>query len=167
LLTFQAHNPKLLPEKDKTPSTLQSAILFTGLYAMAIGTGGLKASLPSHGGDQIDRRNPRLISRFFDWLYFSICSGCLLAVTVVLWIEEKKGWIWSFNISVGILATALCIFTVGLPFYRFKRPNGSPLKKIAIVIISAARNRNKSDLDEEMMRGLISIYKNNSHNKLK
>ncbi|KAG7626527.1 MFS transporter superfamily [Arabidopsis thaliana x Arabidopsis arenosa] len=167
LLTFQAHNPKLLPEKDKTPSTLQSAILFTGLYAMAISTGGLKASLPTHGGDQIDRRNPRLISRFFDWLYFSICSGCLLAVTVVLWIEEKKGWIWSFNISVGILATALCIFAVGLPFYRFKRPNGSPLKKIAIVIISAARNGNKSDLDEEMMRGLISIYKNNSHNKLK
>lgn len=133
---------------------------------MATGSGGIKALLPTHGADQLDR-NPRLISRFFSWFYFSMCLGCVLAVTVVLWIEENKGWNWSFNISIGILVTALCIFTAGLPFYRFKRPSGSPLTKIAIVIISAARNRNKSDLDEEMMQRLIPTDNNILHNKLR
>lgn len=167
MLTFQAHNPKLLPEKDKTPSTLQSAILIIGLYAMATGVGGIKASLPTHGGNQLDNRNPRLISRFFNWLYFFVSLGYLLAVTVLLWIEENKGWNWCFNISVGILATALCVFTVGLPFYRYRRPNGSPLTRIAIVISSAARNRHKSDLDAEMVQSLIPSDKNIRHNKLK
>ncbi|VVA99426.1 unnamed protein product [Arabis nemorensis] len=167
LLTVQAHSPKLQPEGNKTPSTLQSTILFTGLYAMAMGAGGIRASLPPHGGNQLDSRKPRLISRFFNWLYFSICFGCLLAVTVMLWIEENKGWNFSFNISICVLAIALCIFTAGLPFYRFKRPNGSPLTMIAIVIISAARNRNKSDLDEEMMQNLIFTDKTNRRNKLK
>ncbi|KAG2327456.1 hypothetical protein Bca52824_010184 [Brassica carinata] len=137
LLTFQSYNPKLQPESDETPSTLQATILFTGLYAMALGAGGIKASLPTHGGDQLDRRNPRLISRFFNWFYFSICCGCILAVTIVVSIEESKGWFWSFTTSVGILALALFIFMAGLPFYRFKSPTGSSLKRITKVIVSA------------------------------
>lgn len=166
-MTFQAQNPKLQPEGDKTPSTLQSIILFTGLYAMATGAGGIKASVPIHGCEQLDRRNPRLISSFFNLFYFLISFGCLLAVTVVLWIEENKGWNCSFNVSVGIMAAALCVFTAGFPFYRFKRPNGSPLTRIATVITSAARNRNMPDLDEEMMQRLITMDTNVRHKKLK
>ncbi|KAH0918535.1 hypothetical protein HID58_026195 [Brassica napus] len=113
LLTFQSYSPKLQPESDKTPSTLQATILFTGLYAMAFGAGGIKASLPTHGGDQLDRGNPRLISRFFNWFYFSICCGSILAVTIVVSIEESKGWFWSFTISAGTLALALFIFMAG------------------------------------------------------
>ncbi|KAG2327454.1 hypothetical protein Bca52824_010182 [Brassica carinata] len=149
LLTFQSYNPKLQPESDETPSTLQATILFTGLYAMAFGAGGIKASLPTHGGDQLDRRNPRLISRFFNWFYFSICCGCILAVTIVVSIEESKGWFWSFTTSVGILALALFIFMAGLPDCL------------------RSRNRNKSDLEEEMMQSLISTDEGISHTKLK
>ncbi|KAF8102212.1 hypothetical protein N665_0200s0006 [Sinapis alba] len=167
LLTFQSYNPKLQPESDKTPSTLQATILFTGLYAMAFGAGGIKALLPTHGGDQLDRRNPRLVSRFFNWFYFFICCGSILAVTIVVPIEESKGWFWSFTISVGILALALCIFMLGLPFYRFKSPTGSSLTRITKVIVSAARNRNKSDLDEELMQRLIPTDEGSSHTKLK
>ncbi|CAF1831349.1 hypothetical protein F2Q70_00025568 [Brassica cretica] len=167
LLTFQSYSPKLQPESDKTPSTLQATILFTGLYAMAFGAGGIKASLPTHGGDQLDRGNPRLISRFFNWFYFSICCGSILAVTIVVSIEESKGWFWSFTISAGTLALALLIFMAGLPFYRFKSPTGSSLTRITKVIVSAARNRNKSDLDEEMMQSLTSTDEGISHTKLK
>lgn len=134
---------------------------------MALGAGGIKASLPTHGGDQLDRRNPRLISRFFNWYYFSICIGCILAVTILVPIEESKGWFWSFTISVGILALGLFIFMAGLPFYRFKSPTGSSLKRITKVIVSAARNQNKSDLDEELMQSLICTDEGISHTKLK
>lgn len=134
---------------------------------MAFGAGGIKASLPTHGGDQLDRGNPRLISRFFNWFYFSICCGSILAVTIVVSIEESKGWFWSFTISAGTLALALFIFMAGLPFYRFKSPTGSSLTRITKVIVSAARNRNKTDLDEEMIQSLISTDEGISHTKLK
>ncbi|KAF2577801.1 hypothetical protein F2Q68_00003454 [Brassica cretica] len=143
LLTIQAHTPKLQPHGDNTPSTLQSLVLFTGLYAVATGVGGVKASLPAHGGDQLDSRKQGLISGFFSWYFFSICFGGLLAVTIMVWTEENKGWSSSFDICTVILASALFIFTVGFPMYRFRRPTGSPLTRIVNVFVSAARNRNR------------------------
>ncbi|KAL0721874.1 hypothetical protein Bca4012_036473 [Brassica carinata] len=120
LLTFQSYNPKLQPESDETPSTLQATILFTGLYAMALGAGGIKASLPTHGGDQLDRRNPRLISRFFNWV-------TVLSIQVSYWKFIEKDH------------KSDCL---------------------------RSRNRNKSDLDEEMMQSLISTDEGISHTKL-
>ncbi|KAF7821952.1 protein NRT1/ PTR FAMILY 4.2-like [Senna tora] len=35
----------------------EAAILYSGLYAIAIGVGGIKASLPAHGADQLDPTN--------------------------------------------------------------------------------------------------------------
>jgi peptide/histidine transporter 3/4 len=121
----------------RRPSRFQSAILHCGLYAMAIGVGGVKASLPAHGADQLDNSDRRLISAFFNWFFFSLCIGGLIAATVMIWIEENLGWNWSFKISVLVLTLALGIFTVGFPFYRYKRPaGGSPLTRIFKVIKS-------------------------------
>ncbi|EOA34799.1 hypothetical protein CARUB_v10022376mg [Capsella rubella] len=160
VLSFQAHNPNLQPEGDNTPSTLQSTVLSTGVYAIAFGTGGTRPSLLAHGGDQFDSRHQRLISKFFNWYYFSICSGWLMAVTVMAWIKDI------FDISVVVLAIALCIFLAGLPFYRLKRPSGSPFTRIANVFVSAARYRNNSVLDVEMMQSLTSTDNNiDHHNK--
>lgn len=162
MLTFQAHYPNLQPEGNKTPSTLQSTVLFTGLYLFAFGTGGTRPSLLAHGGDQFDSRHQREISKFFNWYYFFVCFGWLMAITVMAWIKEL------FNISIVLLAIALCIFALGLPLYRLKRPSGSPLTRIANVFISAARYRNGSVLDVEMMQSLTFTDNNiHHHNKLK
>ncbi|ESQ29450.1 hypothetical protein EUTSA_v10024047mg [Eutrema salsugineum] len=164
VLTFQAHNPSLQPDGNKSPSTLQSTVLYTGVYAIAIGSGGTRPSLLAHGGDQFDSRHQSLISKFFNWYYFSICFGWLMAVTIMAWIKDI------FNISILLLAIALCIFAAGLQLYRLKLPSGSPLTRIANVFISAARNLNGSILDVEMMQSLTSTDNNNNnihHNKLK
>ncbi|KAL1194259.1 Protein NRT1/ PTR FAMILY 4.1 [Cardamine amara subsp. amara] len=167
LLTLQAHYPKLQPHGDKTPSTLQATILFTGLYTVATGVGGVKGSLPAHGGDQLGSRNQRLISGFFNWYYFSVCFGGLLAVTVMVWIEENKGWSSSFYITTAILASALFIFSVGFPMYRFKRPIGSPLIRMVDVLVSAARNRNRFVTDAEITPSHNSTDKSIHYNKFK
>ncbi|KAG7583330.1 Proton-dependent oligopeptide transporter family [Arabidopsis suecica] len=167
LLTLQAHITKLQPQGGKKPSTLQSTVLFTGLYAIAIGVGGVKGSLPAHGGDQIGTRNQRLISGFFNWYFFSVCLGGFLAVTFMVWIEENKGWSTSFNISTAVLASAIFIFVVGCPMYRFKRPAGSPLTRIVNVFVSATRNRNRFVTDAEVTQNHNSTDKSIHHNKFK
>ncbi|CAA7023718.1 unnamed protein product [Microthlaspi erraticum] len=169
LLTIQAHDPELRPHGDtNTPSSLQAAVLFTGIYAVATGVGGVKASLPAHGGDQLDSSKQSLISAFFNWYYFCICLGGLLAVTIMVWIEENKGWSLSFVISTAILASALFVFSVGFPMYRFKRPTGSPLTRIVNVFVSAARNRNGFVTDEEeMTQSHSSTDKSIHYNKFK
>lgn len=87
----------------------------------------LKASLPGHGADQLDDTNQRLISAFFNWFFFSQCTGGLIAATITVWIEEKKGWNRSFKISVVALSLPICIFAMGFPFYRHA---GSPLTRV-------------------------------------
>ncbi|KAK9282550.1 hypothetical protein L1049_005471 [Liquidambar formosana] len=118
------------PAIGRRPSRAQAAILYTGLYAMATGVGGIKASLPAHGADQLDRNNQRSISAFFNWYFFSLCTGGLVAATVMVWVEENEGWKWSFKISVVALTLALCIFASGFPIYRYKPPSGSPVARI-------------------------------------
>ncbi|EEF28881.1 nitrate transporter, putative, partial [Ricinus communis] len=130
LLTFQALYHPLQPEINRRPSLYQAAILYTGLYAIAIGVGGVKASLPAHGADQLDRGNQRSLSAFFNWFFFSLCTGGLIASTVMIWIEENRGWNWSFLISIVALSIALCIFAIGFPIYRYKHPKGSAITRI-------------------------------------
>ncbi|KAM7262809.1 hypothetical protein ACFE04_000492 [Oxalis oulophora] len=140
VMTIQSHSTKLLPAPKMTPLNSQEAILYTGLYAIAIGVGGVKASLPAHGADQLDHNNQRLISAFFNWFFFSLAFGGLLACTVMVWIEENKGWNWSFIISAVMLSVALCIFLSGFRVYRYKQPAGSPFTIIMKVFGSAVGN---------------------------
>ncbi|CAK7349419.1 unnamed protein product [Dovyalis caffra] len=146
LLTVQAHDTRLQPALYERPSHSQAAVLFSGLYAIATGVGGIKAALPAHGADQIDHSNQRSVSSFFSWFFFSLCTGGLLSSTVMIWIEENRGWNWSFIISVVLLSLALCIFIAGFPIFRFKRPDGSPITRIFKVFASASRNRKRSSV---------------------
>ncbi|KAM4077741.1 hypothetical protein ACJW30_12G162800 [Castanea mollissima] len=147
LLTVQAHEPHLHPAMGRRPSGSQAAILYAGLYAMAIGVGGVKATLPAHGADQLDHSNQRLISAFFNWFFFSLCTGGLISVTLMIWIEENLGWNWSFKISVIVLSVTLSIFIIGFSFYRYKLPGGSPLSRIFKVFTSTARNWKLSPIE--------------------
>uniref|UniRef100_A0A7N2MLR8 Uncharacterized protein n=2 Tax=Quercus lobata TaxID=97700 RepID=A0A7N2MLR8_QUELO len=147
LLTVQAHEPHLHPAMGRRPSGSQAAILYAGLYAMATGVGGVKATLPAHGADQLDHSNQRLISAFFNWFFFSLCTGGLISVTLMIWIEENLGWNWSFKISVMVLSVTLFIFTIGFSFYRYKLPGGSPLSRIFKVFASTARNWKLSPIE--------------------
>ncbi|GAV70761.1 PTR2 domain-containing protein [Cephalotus follicularis] len=140
LLTVQAECPKLQPAMHKRPSQSQAAVLFIGLYAMATGVGGVKASLPAHGADQLNHGNQKHISSFFSWFFFSLCTGGLISATVMVWIEDNKGWNWSFKLSLIALSFALCIFISGFPIYRYKLPAGSPLTRIFKVFASTFRN---------------------------
>ncbi|KAF7821955.1 protein NRT1/ PTR FAMILY 4.2-like [Senna tora] len=63
-------------------------------------------------------------------IFFSLCTGGLLAATLMVWLQENRGWNLSFMISAFVLAFALCIFTLPFSFYRYKCPAGSPLTRI-------------------------------------
>ncbi|KAI3831000.1 hypothetical protein MKX03_019234 [Papaver bracteatum] len=69
----------------------KEVMLFVGLYLVALGVGGIKGSLPAHG------RKKR--STFFNYFVFCHSCGALIAVTLVVWIENSKGFAWGFGIS--------------------------------------------------------------------
>ncbi|XP_010552806.2 PREDICTED: protein NRT1/ PTR FAMILY 4.6-like [Tarenaya hassleriana] len=150
LLTVQARTPSLMPPACKGSAGQcepvggsKAAMLFVGLYLVALGVGGIKGSLPSHGAEQFDETTPkgrRQRSTFFNYFVFCLASGALVAVTFVVWLEDNKGWEWGFGVSTISIFVSILAFLAGSRFYRNKIPSGSPLTTILKVLCAAAVN---------------------------
>ncbi|CAN0924141.1 Protein NRT1/ PTR FAMILY 4.6 [Linum grandiflorum] len=155
VLTVQAKSPTLKPppcimnsNTDQNPCLEveggQAAVLFIGLYLVALGVGGIKGSLPPHGAEQFDDSTPKgrkQRSTFFNYFVFCLSCGALIAVTFVVWVEDNKGWEWGFGLSTIAIFLSVPIFLAGSPTYRSKIPSGSPLTTISKVLVAAAINR--------------------------
>lgn len=76
---------------------------------------------------------------FFNWFYFSINIGALVASSVLVWIQENVGWEWGFGIPTVAMGIAVCSFFSGTVLYRFQKPGGSPLTRIAQVVVASVR----------------------------
>ncbi|KAJ6721805.1 OLIGOPEPTIDE TRANSPORTER-RELATED [Salix viminalis] len=106
ILTVQARSSSLKPpacNASNVPTIpcqeidgAKAAMLFTGLYLVALGVGGIKGSLPAHGAEQFDESSPqgrKQRSTFFNYFVFCLSCGALFAVTFVVWVEDNKGWV--------------------------------------------------------------------------
>lgn len=111
----------------------KSIMLFSGLYLVALGVGGIKGSLITHGAEQFDDTNlegRKKRSTFFNYYVFCLSCGALIAVTFVVWIEDNRGWQWGFGISTATILISIFIFLIGSTTYRNKVPRGSPITAI-------------------------------------
>jgi len=152
ILTVQARTPHLMPPPCATTATgapapcapvsgPRKAMLFAGLYLTALGVGGIKGSLPSHGAEQFDEHAPRgrkARSTFFNYFVFCLSCGALVAVTFAVWVEDNRGWQWGFGIATIAILFSVPVFAAGSGLYRNKVPTGSPLTTIARVLAAAA-----------------------------
>ncbi|KAE8718154.1 serpin-ZX-like [Hibiscus syriacus] len=146
LLTVQAHFDQLRPtpcednsKQCEAANTGEAAILYTGLYLVALGTGGIKAALPLLGADQFDSKDPKesiQLSSFFNWFMFSMTVGSLAGVTFVARVSSNKGWDWAFGACTLLALLEIVFLCIGKLFYRENLPEGSPVIRILQVSLS-------------------------------
>lgn len=134
-------NPKCTGDKCY-PTGGQTATVYIALYLIALGTGGIKPCVSSFGADQFDDSDPiekKRKSSFFNWFYFSINIGALIASSVLVYIQTNVGWSWGFGIPAVCMAIAVASFFIGTRLYRNQKPGGSPLTRIAQVLVASVR----------------------------
>ncbi|KAK3151519.1 hypothetical protein QOZ80_3AG0246890 [Eleusine coracana subsp. coracana] len=124
----------------------QHAIVFVGLYMIAVGYGALNPCITSFGADQFDHtdedeRNKR--SSFFNWRCFILNAASLISGTIIVWVQDREGWFWGFTIAALFVALGAGIFVLGSAVYRFQKPRGSPVARVCQVIVAATRNFNR------------------------
>ncbi|KAL5580819.1 hypothetical protein UlMin_013261 [Ulmus minor] len=146
LLTMSASIPGMKPTchgKDNCQATdAQSAACFIALYLIALGTGGIKPCVSSYGADQFDDADEvekKHKASFFNWFYLSINIGALVAASVLVWVQENVSWGLGFGIPAVAMAIAVGSFFSGTRLYRNQKPGGSPLTRIAQVVVAALR----------------------------
>ncbi|KAH0707656.1 hypothetical protein KY285_012205 [Solanum tuberosum] len=158
-LTLSASIPAFKPPEcvgsvcpSATPA--EYAIFFSGLYLIALGTGGIKPCVSAFGADQFDDTDPKervKKASFFNWFYFSINIGALISSTLIVWIQENAGWGLGFGIPAVFMSIAIASFFFGTPLYRFQKPGGSPLTRMCQVLVAAFHKWNLSVPDDNTL----------------
>jgi peptide/histidine transporter 3/4 len=146
-LTLSASLPAFKPPEcvgsvcpSATPA--QYSVFFFGLYLIALGTGGIKPCVSSFGADQFDDTDPKERVKkgsFFNWFYFSINIGAFVSSSLIVWIQDNRGWGLGFGIPALFMGVAIGSFFLGTPLYRFQRPGGSPLTRMCQVLVASFR----------------------------
>ncbi|KAK9170209.1 hypothetical protein Syun_002349 [Stephania yunnanensis] len=122
----------------------KKAILLSGLYLVALGSGGLKGTLPILGADQFDENDPkeqRLMWSFFNFFLFCLCLGASIGVVLLLWLQNYQGWDIALSLSASLILFGLFVMALGYTKFRNRIPAGSPATKILQVFVAAFRNR--------------------------
>lgn len=127
------------------PRKIHEVFFFLAIYLISIGTGGHKPALESFGADQFDddhseERKQKMT--YFNWWNFALCSGLILGVTVIVYVQDHVNWGVSYIVLTVVMAVSLVIFFMGRPFYRYRAATGSPLTPLFKVLVAAIRKRN-------------------------
>ena len=103
----------------------KEGFLAVSLILIAIGTGGIKANLPPMGADQVEHEGPQMVQKFFDWFYWFIQIGAILAFTVVAYIQQIFSFFKGYLITVISMNLATILLLVGRNYYIIPSPEGS------------------------------------------
>ncbi|KAK1570816.1 hypothetical protein Q3G72_007460 [Acer saccharum] len=151
LLTMSEFIPSLKPceivGKCIQARKIHEVVFFIALYSISIGTGGIKPCLESFGADQFDDNHPEERKQkmsYFNWWNSALCCGLLLGVTVIVSIQDNLSWGIADLALAIFMAVTLVIFYMGKPYYRYRMPDGSPVKPLFQVLVAAFKKRKLS-----------------------
>ncbi|KAK3021117.1 hypothetical protein RJ639_045501 [Escallonia herrerae] len=135
----------------------QMLYLQTVLYIAGFGAAGIRPCVSSFGADQFDERSRDYkshLDRFFNFFYLSVTIGAIFAFTAVVYLQMKHGWGSAFGSLAIAMGMSNMVFFLGTPLYRHRLPGGSPLTRVAQVLVAAFRKRNVSFDSSE----LVGLY---------
>lgn len=138
----------------------QMLYLNTVLYLTGFGAAGIRPCVAAFGADQFDetsRDYQSHLDRFFNLFYLSVTTGAIVAFTAVVYIQMQHGWGSAFGALCIAMGVANTVFYLGTPLYRHRLPGGSPLTRVAQVLVAAFRNRKASLNGSEIVARLYEV----------
>lgn len=97
-------------------------ILFSGLFIIAIGTGGIKPCVSAFVGDQAGGFDSQTMTRIYSAFYWSINFGSFFAMLIIPFVRDNWGYGVAFAIPGIFMAIATAVFWLGKRTYKHKAP---------------------------------------------
>ena len=98
--------------------------LLAGLVLISIGSGGIKSCVSAHVGDQFGTSNQNLITRVFNYFYWSINFGAFLSTLLTPWLLKWYGPHVAFGVPGVLMAFATLFFWMGRRKFVHIPPGG-------------------------------------------
>ncbi|OWM75784.1 hypothetical protein CDL15_Pgr009428 [Punica granatum] len=169
LLTTSASLPQLRPppcnlgratdQPCQEANAWQLAVLYAALLLGAIGSGGIRPCVVAFGADQFDEADPKQRTRtwkYFNWYYFVMGGSMLVALTVLVYIQDNIGWGWGLGIPTILMFLSVVALVSGHPLYRMLDPAGSPFTRLVQVSVAAFKKRKVENVSDPDL-----LYRNN------
>ncbi|KAL3528311.1 hypothetical protein ACH5RR_007633 [Cinchona calisaya] len=173
MLTLTAAIPALHPpscEADNSkcvgPTTEQIIILLAGFGLLVVGASGIRPCNLAFGADQFDpntESGKRGIDGFFNWYYFTFTFAVMVSLTIIVYIQSNINWALGLGIPAFLMFLSCAFFFVGKRMYVMILPQGSPLTRIAQVLVAANKKR-QMDLPDEPWESLFDYISPSSIN---
>lgn len=116
---------------DPSVSHVNPSIIYSALVFLALGTGGIKACVSAHGGDQFLEKQTWGLNTFYTIFYIAINVGAMISGFVTPNVKKQncfgvEGDCYSnaFFICAGVFTFAYFIFGIGVRYYRVVPPAG-------------------------------------------
>lgn len=107
-----------------TPTIGAGMWLFIGLLLISIGSGGIKPCVSANVGDQFGKANQHLLTKVYQWFYFSINLGAFLSTLLTPWVLQHYGPHWAFGIPGVLMGVATFLFWLGRKEFVHIPPGG-------------------------------------------
>ncbi|KAH1056424.1 hypothetical protein J1N35_034489 [Gossypium stocksii] len=106
---------------------------------------GHQPTVATFGADQFDDSNLKAAdskAAFFCYFYFALNVGSLFSNTILVYYEDSGKWTPGFLVSLGCAIIALLLYLLGTSRYKYIKPCGNPLTRVAQVLVAAYRKWN-------------------------
>ncbi|XP_055806729.1 protein NRT1/ PTR FAMILY 1.2-like [Solanum dulcamara] len=127
-------------------TAVQLAVLFSSFGFMSVGTGFVRPCSIIFGADQlVSKENPenqRLVDSYLNWYYASTGISTIVAVTIIVYIQDHYGWKVGYGIPVILMFLSVSMFLIGSPLYIKVKAKESLLIGLLQAVIAAFRKRN-------------------------
>ncbi|XP_010049663.2 protein NRT1/ PTR FAMILY 1.2 [Eucalyptus grandis] len=127
------------------PTSAQLLFLYSSFSIMSIGAGGIRSCSIAFGADQIDNpdnpRNGRILRTFFNWYYASVGVSIMIAVTVIVVIQNSYGWVIGFGVPAGLMFISVVSFFLGSSLYVKVKADKSLFTGLAQTAVAAWKKR--------------------------
>ncbi len=117
---------------------------YTGLFLIALGSGGIKPLVSAFVGDQFDQSNKQKAKVVYDAFYWTINFGSFFASLLMPRILRAWGPSWAFGIPGILMFAATVIFWAGRRRYVIVPPAPPDPNGFLPVALSALRSRGRA-----------------------
>lgn len=126
------------------PSKAQLSVLFISLSFLVLGAGGIRPCSLPFGVDQFDYTSEeglRGLNSYFNWYYGTTTAAFVIALTVVVYIQNSISWSIGFAIPTFLMLLSIILFFLGTRLYIYVPPEGSVFSGIAQVFVASFKKR--------------------------
>ncbi|CAN4088966.1 unnamed protein product [Withania somnifera] len=134
-----------LGQACKSATASQYMLLVFSFLLMSIGAGGIRPCSVAFGANQFDKgdnlNKQTVLESFFAWYYTSSIVSVLIALTGIVYLQDKAGWKIGFGVPAILMFLSALFFFLASPFYIKQKVRSNLFASFIQVIVVAYKSR--------------------------